>query len=215
MQLELGLCKQTGKPSNGFAEADGGRGAGEKRVSAVCLFVQPVCCSALCSPWETSHCLTPIYPRLVTCLLMKNQFNAKVDADFAWFRMADTQMWLFFLPRNSVSLTIVFLLIFYWGKKHNLKCSLLKLEPFHLDLFFGVEALAWLTGRSVWQGLTLQSRLSVIFSVWTVWWSFSRVDSLVCGCQFSDSQLRCEYISVLYHIIQGVSVKLNLATPKD
>lgn len=49
MQLELGLYKQTVKPGDGFGDADGGRGAGGKRVSSVCLFVQPVCCSALCS----------------------------------------------------------------------------------------------------------------------------------------------------------------------
>lgn len=71
MQLELGLYKQTVKPGDGVGEADGGRGAGGKRASAVCLFVQPICCSPLYSLWETSHCLTPIYSRLVKRLLMK------------------------------------------------------------------------------------------------------------------------------------------------
>lgn len=150
MQLELGLYKQTVKPGDGFGEADGGRGAGGKRVSAVCLFVQPVCCSALCSLWETSHCLTAIYTRLVKRLLMK---YAKVDADFGWTGMADTQMWLFSLPRNSVSLTTDFLKIFYWEKNNNpqfkMQQRLLKLEVFHLYFFLGVEALAWLAGRSV------------------------------------------------------------------
>lgn len=48
---------------------------------------------------------------------MKNQFNAKVDADFGWTGMADTQMWLFSLPRNSVSLTMCFLVDVLLGKK--------------------------------------------------------------------------------------------------
>lgn len=61
--------------------------------------------------------------------------------------------------------------------------------------------------------LSLQNRLSMIFSVWTVLLSFSRVDCLVCGCQFSDPWLCC--FSVLFNIIQGVSVKLNLPSPKD
>lgn len=82
MQLELSLYKQTVKPGEGFGKADGGRGVCKKRVSAVCLFVQPVCCCALCSLPETSHCLMPIYSPLVKRLLIKNEFNAKVDADF-------------------------------------------------------------------------------------------------------------------------------------
>lgn len=61
--------------------------------------------------------------------------------------------------------------------------------------------------------LSLQNRLSMIFSVWTVLLSFSRVDWLVCGCQLSDPQLCC--FSLLFNIIQGVSVKLNLPSPKD
>lgn len=48
---------------------------------------------------------------------MKNQFNAKVDADFGWTGMADTQMWLFSLPGNSLSLTIYILVDVLLGEK--------------------------------------------------------------------------------------------------
>lgn len=86
MQLELSLYKQTVKPGEGFGKADGGRGVCKKTVSAVCLFVQPVCR------------LMPIYSPLVKRLLIKNEFNAKVDADFGWT----------FPCLGILSLTIVF-----------------------------------------------------------------------------------------------------------